>query len=531
MTWFGRLLATAAVAGATALSVPAHSLEEGALPTSQCKSEAAMSSARHLSSSLNEAVSVANEILSEHHLRADVSSDGAHYQVDVEFDHLRDVDVPHPDADEIYYLTDDTTALFVDDRSRINPLWKVYENTVIAADLAYEITFDFENGIAATGVLDRGLVQGKLPGYRVEAVYADAYSGFAGMALEYTGGGDIAPHRIYGIAGSHVFYHTDLRTWASGMTMGRAQFVSTEALRMVRDAADYASAGSAGGEVFVTGQSQGGLTCQGIGYLIQAYLDSLRHQNHHLVHVVSWGAIGALEAIARMIEADQRGDRRDFPASLERHWAFTEPSYASAMPVWDSVSRHWSGLETDKLHDHVMETAGRMGTVGFFFDIDLFAKAGTFIGPTLAFPSELLIPDLCEMLVAEREAGIQGGDLGIELEGHFLNGYERAVDRGGLALAKPATVAKWDWVIDMLPTFEEIGSIWLTILYEDRLAASTGNWQYCLQAGEWRTNRNSYCEETWWPGCGPVDLPGWDNRMSDAASPAAWCLITKEAEL
>lgn len=161
MTWFGRLLATVAVAGATALSVPAHSLEEGALPASQCKSEAAMSSARHLSSSLNEAVSVANEILSEHHLRADVSTDGSHYQVDVEFDHLRDVEVPHPDADEIYYLTDDITALFVDDRSRIDPLWKVYENTVIAADLAYEITFDFGNGVAATGVLDHGLVRGK----------------------------------------------------------------------------------------------------------------------------------------------------------------------------------------------------------------------------------------------------------------------------------------------------------------------------------------------------------------------------------
>jgi hypothetical protein len=247
-----------------------------------------------------------------------------------------------------------------------------------------------------------------------------------------------------------------------------------------------------------------------------------------LVHVVSWGAIGALESIVRMIEADRRGERRGFPESLERHWAHTEPHYHGSVAVWDGLSNHWTAVEPAGARAHVMETASRMGSVGFFFDIDLFARAGTFIGPTLAFPAELLIPGLCEQLVAEREAGIQGGTLGVELEGHFLNGYERAIRRGGLALARPVEVEKWEWVIGMLPTFEAIGGVWLTLLYEDRIGASAANWGACHSAGEWRTNRNEWCEELWWPGCSPGETNGWEGFTAEE-TPAAWCLITADS--
>lgn len=521
------IIVSALAAGLTALASVSHALEKETKPSADCRADAASLMAQHFSGALQEAMPIAKGILSEHHVRAAYASDGAHYRVDVELGDLRDVEVPHPDAHEVRYLTEDITPVYADPRSNIDPLWKVYENTVLASDLAYEITFDYPDGLSAAGVLNPGLARRALPHYTVKAVYADAYSGFAGVALEYAGDEGLGPHRIYAVAGSHVFYHTDLRTWASGLTMGRAQFVSTGALQMIRDAAEYAAAGSGGGEVFVTGQSQGGLTSQGVGYLIQAYIDSKQHRGHHLVHVVSWGAIGALESIVRMIETDRLGERRGFPESLERHWSHTEPHHHVSVAVWDSLSRHWTGVEPGGAHAHVMETAGRMGSVGFFFDIDLFARAGTFIGPTLAFPAELLIPGLCEQLVAEREAGVKGGTLGVELEGHFLNGYERAIRRGGLALARPVEVVKWEWVIDMLPTFEAIGGVWLTQLYEDRIGATAANWGACESAGEWRTNQNGWCEKLWWQGCGPGQISGWEG-FTATEKPAAWCLITAE---
>jgi hypothetical protein len=61
---------------------------------------------------------------------------------------------------------------------------------------------------------------------------------------------------------------------------------------MIRDAATYAGDMRGGGEVVLTGQSQGGLVAQGVGYMLQAFLDASPAM-HHLIQVVSWRGTGA----------------------------------------------------------------------------------------------------------------------------------------------------------------------------------------------------------------------------------------------
>lgn len=462
-------------------------------------------------------------ILERHKVKSRVSRDGKSVSVDVMLEQVRKMDVPRAEAGTITWLDPSATRLLEAPRSHIREVWRVDEATVMAADRAYEIDLDLDEQMQARPRIDPASVQSALPEYRLLRLYGDAYSGFAGMVLEAVrtrGDRRFVPHRIYAVAGSRVFYNTDLRTWASGLTMARAQFVSNAALEMVEDAAAYAADASRGGEVFVTGQSQGGLTSQGLGFLIQSLLDA-RRSARHLVHVISWGAIGARESVLALVEAERAGGGRGMPAAIERHWEALGTS-TRALRIWNELSAPWAALPSGAVGDHVDRTAARMRVVGFFFEIDLFARAGTFLGTTYAFPTELVLPDDCEQLVAELVVGSTGGDFGVRLESHFLNGYERAVRRGAIGLARPALPHKWSWVTDMLPTFAAVGDAWLESLYLDRLGESPGSWRACGQASRFRTDANLRCEALSWPGCGPRDPRRFDQQEGDWGS---WCLI------
>lgn len=471
--------------------------------------------------SLDNMLPFTQAILERHSVQSRVRRDGKGVEIDLMLNRVRRMDVPEAASGTITWLDPSRSRLLEAPRSRIRDVWRVDEATVMAADRAYEIDLDLDEAMEVRPKLDAASLRQALPGYRLLRLYGDAYSGFAGMVLEAQPSGKrdrtFTPHRIYAVAGSRVFYNTDLRTWASGLTMARAQFVSNAALEMAADAADYAGDLARGGEVFVSGQSQGGLTSQGLGFLIQSLLD-VRPGANRLVHVVSWGAIGAREAVVALVDGERAGDGRGFPDQIERHWE-ARGSSARAIAIWNELSAPWERLSDSAVGGHVDAVAARMRVIGFFFEIDLFARAGTFMGTTYAFPTELVLPDDCEQLVAELVVGQTGGDFGVRLESHFLNGYERAVRRGAIGLARPALPHKWEWVSDMLPTFQAMGDAWLESLYLDRLGASPGNWRACGQAKSFRTDANLRCEALYWPGCGPRQ------RSQSGGDYGSWCLI------
>jgi hypothetical protein len=355
-----------------------------------------------------------------------------------------------------------------------------------------------------------------LPDYHPVKLYGDMFSGFAGVALERWPVSGSAPHRIYAIAGTHVFEHQDFRSWASGLTFGRAQFTSTAALEMIRDAAAYARDMRGGGEVVLTGQSQGGLVAQGVGYMLQSYLDASPGM-HHLVQVVSWGGTGAQEVIQGMITEARQTGGRGISSELERHWAASQPGYGDAEAVWSILLRQWHAIRPGDEVASIRGTASKMRVLGYFFEIDLFARAGTFLGTAMAFPTELILPGGCDLTVLETLIGTDGGSFGVRLESHFLKGYRRAVSRGATAVARPALPAKWPWVTNLLPATDLIGMAWLKTLYLDGPAATAENWQRCLSSERWLTRGNRFCRESFWPGCMPD------------ADEAQWCLIRDAA--
>lgn len=469
---------------------------------------------------------IVEEALSEHHIKAFFSGTGKNEHVELVLDHVRKVPLPGAGDHLVDYLDERESGILTDLRSQLAEPWRIDERTVLAADIAYEIEYSVNPDLTSSGRLDAAIVASKLPEYEIREIYADTFSGFTGLVLEPKADVDEAPHRIYAIAGSHVFYHTDLRTWASGLTMARAQIVSGGALRMIRDAATYAQAGANGGEVFVTGQSQGGLASQGVGYLLQALLDA-EQRPHHLVHVVSWGAVGAEEALVRMIEQHHDGNKRGFWPEFERHWSFTDPNYATEMAVWSTITRTWDHVPPPQAAIHIRDTASRMRIVGYFFEIDLFARGGTFLGTPMVFPTALVLPDACEELVSERVADTTAGAFGVSLESHFLNGYERAVARGAVGLSRPARPKKWPWVIDVLHAAENVGMVWLTNLYLTRVAGSDSNWRLCTESERWITDRNSDCEKAYWPGCSRDSDPA--GAAGTRSPPGNWCLIEEGA--
>lgn len=447
--------------------------------------------------------------------------------VRVRLDNVRELALPRSLVGDIVYDDIRKTDAVDDPRSRVVPLWPVDEATAVAADLAYEVEERWLDGLREEGSVSEGRVLTALPGYEAVRTYLDVYTGFKAVVFEKQDPALGAAHRIYAIAGTQVFVNTDFRDWAAGLTMARSHMVSSAALRMIADAAAYA-ASEGGGEVFVTGQSQGALTAQGVGFLLQAYLDAgapqVNASGHRLVHVVSWGAAGALEPVVTMIERQRSGLGRDFPRAFERHWAHADPEYARAVATWARITTGWSRLKPAEIAPYVETVTARTRSVGYFFEIDPFARAGTFLGTSLVFPTAFVLPAGCEQLVTELMFQTRAGKLGITLESHFLKGYLRAVERGALAVARPAEPEKWQWVMDLMPTGNAVGRFWLGEIYRDRVLSSPANWRLCEDAEQWRTNRNQLCREDYWPGCSNESSDGGGEAISEARG-ARWCLI------
>lgn len=463
---------------------------------------------RHLTLPLTDLLPFARDIFARHNVRTVLEGSRGSLRIEMRLGPVRSLEAPAGNPATVYLPGQDARQVLQDRRSRLRPLWAVDEATVIAADIAYDVRHTTPDGEPRPWLDETELAEA-MPGYRLIRLYADEFTGFSAAVLEARRGEGRVPHRIYAIAGTHVFEHLDFRSWASGLTFGRAQFTSNAALQLVEDAATYAQDLVHGGEVLFTGQSQGGLTAQGVGYLTQAYLDAVG-KPHHLAHIVSWGGVGAQEVIVRTLQAQKEGEGRGFGASLERHWAATEPDYAAAGRVWRALSQLWQSVPPGKETEHVQQTMQRMRVLGYFFEIDLFARAGTFPGTMLAFPTALILPDACQFTVAEARLGIGGGRFGVRLESHFLKGYRRAVTRGAIAVARPALPAKWPWVAELVPALEKLGYVWLETIYFEGPAASPENWRQCTAAPRWTTRANRSCQETWWPGCQqPPDEKLW----------------------
>jgi hypothetical protein len=434
---------------------------------------------------------------------------------------VRNLDLPHWLSNKMTYLEPALGTALHDPRSRLADLSQINQNTVIAAELAYDVEESVDVNLHSYGHLSDERVQRELPGYGVAGAFVDTFTGFKAIAFEGKTGD---PHRIYAIAGTQVFENTDFRDWASGLMMAEPQFVSDATLSMIKNAADYASDLEHGGEVLITGQSQGALGAQGVGYLLKEYLNA-SGAPHHLVHVVSWGAAGAEEAIVAMIRRHRRGMSRDVWPPLERHWSYTEPYYGAIMQIWRDIRTQWQDLADEDIEAHVSSVARQMRIIGFFFEIDPFARAGRFLGTSFVIPTELMLPELCQDLVVELLFRTKVGKLGVTLESHFLNGYRRAVTRGAIALSRPAEPEKWPWVIDWLSNVRSIAKAWLVNRYLEKLAASESNWRLCMQSVEWMTDRNRMCRRSYWPGCAAAaDYDAPDTAFEKEAP--HWCLIT-----
>ncbi|ONG45999.1 hypothetical protein BKE38_25875 [Pseudoroseomonas deserti] len=482
---------------------------EGQAQLARC---AAADAGQSLSLAFSGLPAFAAEVLSRHAIRPRIDRGRGELRIELHLDNLRALATPSGPAATTWLPPQAAARVMQDRRSRLAALWQLDEATVKAADRAYDIRQSAEEAAAGIPpVLAESEVAGSLPDYREVAVYTDTYTGFAALVLEAAPRPGRAPHRIYAVAGTHVFQHRDFRSWASGLTFGRAQFSSTAALRMLADAARYAE-GPAGGEVVFTGQSQGGLTAQGLGFLLQSYLDA-RAAPHALVHVVSWGAVGAEEVFLRSIEGLRAGEGRGFSGSLETHWAATEPGYAEAAGFWSVIAESWRAIPPGSERAWIRARMAGARVLGYFFDIDLFARAGTFPGVTLAFPTALILPEACDTTVAEAVIGLQPGAFGVRLESHFLQGYRRAVARGAIALARPAVPAKWEWVGALAPPLEALGYLWLETLYFDGVASGARHWQQCQAAPRWMTPANRSCRAAFWEGCAPD--PGAHR----------WCLV------
>jgi len=464
------------------------------------------------------------EILAYHGIPFVIQAENGRKVVDLELEGVRDLPMPMPSNERVHYLDRARGRILQDPRSQIDDLWRVDDKTVFAADVAYEVTHEMGPDLRSSGGIDKELAKSLLPDYEVKSIWVDTLTGFAGVVFEPLSASPGQAHRIYAIAGTHVFHRTDFRTWATGLMISRTQFASGAALLMLQDAAEYAQDLEHGGEVFITGQSQGALTAQGFGYLLQVYLDA-RDADHHLVHVVSWGGAGAQGAIKKMIESHKTGGNRGYWPAFEHHWQHVEPTYADVMKVWNTITPTWETIPDGAIDSHIQAVSSRMRIVGYFFEIDIFARAGTFPGTTMVFPTAMVLPDRCERLVSERELGITAGTFGVSLESHFLNAYQRAVSRGAIGLALPAEPRKWSWVEDLLPLFDSIGSAWLTTTYLDTIGESEINWQRCYASAEWMTDRNRWCERNYWPGCGRGSRT--QVEPDPGVTGGQWCLIKR----
>ncbi|MFO1119763.1 MAG: hypothetical protein U1E38_06535 [Rhodospirillales bacterium] len=427
--------------------------------------------------------------------------------------------LPHLTPGRVTPLADDSSAFVNDRRSRLADQATIVEATVLAADLAYDIRERNGAGSVNPDPAEAAAVARDLPGYVIQKLYIDDFSGFKGFALESRDG----THRIYAVAGTQVFASRDYRDWASGVAMARPQFTSDAALVMALDAAAYASDADRGGEVFFTGQSQGGIVVQGLAFLTEELLDE-RPDPHRLLHTVAWGMAGATQSIMQVVQRARQGNGRDVWPPLERHWSLTNPQHRAAMQAWNILEHRWSRLAESEIAAHVAKVAGEMHVIGYFFDIDPFARAGTFLGTPLVFPVELVLPRRCEPLVTELIFDVPTGEIGLQLESHFLNGYRRAVQRGAVDLARPVRLEERQWILDLLSTAEPMARAWLQNIYLGRLGKDQANWQRCFASGHWMTDVNRNCRKSYWPGCAP---PAAESPQEPATATAGWCLLAR----
>ena len=103
------------------------------------------------------------------------------------------------------------------------------------------------------------------------------------------------------------------------------------------------------------------------------------------------------------IERSRNGCGRDIWPALERHWRLTDPESETTMRVWNGLAMRWLQLDDNAVAEHVRAVAAQMHVIGYFFDIDPFARIGTFL-PTARAPS--LVPPACDRLEpAQSSAG------------------------------------------------------------------------------------------------------------------------------
>jgi hypothetical protein len=177
------------------------------------------------------------------------------------------------------------------------------------------------------------------------------------------------------------------------------------------------------------------------------------------------------------IERSRNGYGRDVWPALERHWRLTDPESETMMRVWNDLAMRWYQLDDNAVAEHVRAVAAQMHVIGYFFDIDPFARIGTFLGERLVFPAELVLPQHCEELVTELVFDTRIGDYGLRLESHFLKGYRRAVERGAVGIARPARIAPREWVLNLVPLVSPVGRFWLRNIYLTSLGEDEGNWK------------------------------------------------------
>ena len=453
-----------------------------------------------------------------------VSQNERQSQIRVHLSDLNQIEVP---ADNLIPLDEYRTNnihQIQDSRTAIPNLVEVDQMLAYAADASYDIISNDSLTQMQVGLSQRNGVPHRdlAARYRIQKIYADAYTGFKAIAFESTRP-NMPNHRIYAIAGTFVFFRPDLRTWASGLSLGRLGSLSDASLELVEDAAMYA-ASQYGGEVIISGQSQGGILAQNTGFLVQmrlnAELEQKQQRQGKLIHIVTLGAVGSVEAIEKIIKQSLDGQVRGISVEIERHLRNLNPDkYSRILSTWRKIESAWRSVHRSQIREFIFAEAQKMRVIGYFFQLDLFARSGTFLGTTYVLPHEFAFPRECDRLQAFDIVANMRASRAFVFETHFLNGYRRAIQRGVLNLARPALPRKWNWVLNLQQVLDPLSDLWMNTLFLNQSAASDENWAECKRSKSWITLINRYCTADYQPGCSRV-LP---NHESSGLNP--WCLI------
>lgn len=455
------------------------------------------------------------------------ASDG-HFQIAVEFKDLQTVELTAKDLIPLEASPGQPVHQIQDRRTKLGNLTEIDQYTVYTADAAYDVVSNehIQNPVVE---LNRsfGSPHPRLEAkYKLVKIYSDLYSGFKAIAFESTSP-KIRKHRIYSLAGTYVFFRPDLRTWANGLSLGRIGSVSETALELIEDAAQFAMNT---GEVLVSGQSQGGILAQNIGFLLQMRLNAEQMQSRetqpNLVHVVALGAVGSVEGIRNIVQNVLNKKSRGYPRQVEKHLSFIQPAkYRLAMQTWDRIQNAMRVLPASansfKIDQFILNEARKMRVIGYFFQLDLFARTGTFLGSTYLLPYETALPRTCDELQAQQIVSEISPSFAFVFETHFMNGYRRGFERGAISMARYAVPKKWSWVLNLQRILDPVAEIWMHTLFLEQTASTEENWKLCQASKSWSTFARVGCTQSWYPGC---------SRQSEELSQQinAWCLIDEQ---